>query len=149
MAVSARKTKAAEMAAQLAQYSAIAAESTSAPPLPIQQAPTAAPIPQIALTTPQPDPIAEPLAHPVTLGRQWRTQGVTIYPADDERVERLATFFKRRRVKFGKRGNLSLLIGAGLAQLDRLLESDPEQLLAIVTSTMLERSTPASSSLKP
>jgi hypothetical protein len=65
--------------------------------------------------------------------------GFTIYPAD-ERVERLADFFKRRRVKFGKRGNLSLLIGAGLAELDRLRDTDPDALLAIVKSTMTERS---------
>jgi hypothetical protein len=72
-------------------------------------------------------------------GRQWRTQGVTVYPADDERVERLADFFRRRRIKFGKRGNLSLLIGAGLAELDGLATTNPDALIAIVRATMAER----------
>lgn len=141
MATSSRKNRAAEMAAQLAQYSALPVETAPAPPLPVSRTR------ELANITPEASPVAtssqvpEPTmpSTPIDRGRQWRTQGVTIYPSDDERVDRLAQFFKARRVRFGRRGNLSLLIGAGLAELDRLRDDDPDALIAIVTSTMHER----------
>jgi hypothetical protein len=134
-----RKAKAAEMQAQLAQLSAVPIEAAPVPPLPITPARTRE-LASIPSNGPAPEPPA-PLPSPAQAprGRQWRTQGVTVYPADDERVERLAEFFKRRRIKFGKRGNLSLLIGAGLAELDRLAATNPDALIAVVRATMTER----------
>jgi hypothetical protein len=140
MAASSRKNRAAEMAAQLAQYSALPVDTAATPPLPISRTR------ELANVTPQAAPVAPPpvlqpeiAPAPVARGRQWRTQGVTVYPSDDERVDRLAQFFKSRHVRFGRRGNLSLLIGAGLAELDRLRYLYPDALIAIVKSTMDER----------
>jgi hypothetical protein len=126
------------MQAQLAQLSAVPSEAAPAPPLPITSVRTRelASIPSNASTAESPTPLA---SAPAPRRRQWRTQGVTVYPADDERVDRLAEFFKRRRIKFGKRGNLSLLIGAGLAELDRLATTNPDALIAVVRATMGER----------
>jgi hypothetical protein len=142
MATSSRKNRAAEMAAQLAQYSALPVETTAAPPLPVSRTRVLANIhpetPPVAISPQVPEPETMPSV-PIDRVRQWRTQGVTVYPSDDERVDRLAQFFKARRVRFGRRGNLSLLIGAGLAELDRLRDEDPDALIAIVTSTMHER----------
>jgi hypothetical protein len=139
MAASSRKNRAAEMAAQLAQYSALPTDTAATPPLPISRTRELANVTSAAPVTPPPvlQPEIEPA--PVARGRQWRTQGVTVYPSDDERVDRLAQFFKSRHVRFGRRGNLSLLIGAGLAELDRLRDLDPDALIAIVKSTMDER----------
>jgi hypothetical protein len=71
--------------------------------------------------------------------RTWRSQGVTIYSVDDVRLERLAQFFKARRIRFGRRGQISLLAGAGIAALERLLDTDPVALLEIVKTAMRER----------
>jgi hypothetical protein len=71
--------------------------------------------------------------------RIWRSQGITVYSVDDTRLERLAEFFKSRRIRFGRRGQISLLAGAGIAALERLLEGDPATLLEIVKTTMHER----------
>lgn len=70
---------------------------------------------------------------------RWRSQGITVYDSDDERLERLASFFKGRGVRFGRRGQISLLAGAGIAALERLLALDPTALVAIVEGTMRER----------
>jgi len=83
-------------------------------------------------TLPELEPELEP-------ARTWRSQGVTIYSVDDIRLEKLAQFFKTRRMRFGRRGQISLLAGAGIAALERLLEADPAALLAIVKHTMRER----------
>jgi hypothetical protein len=71
--------------------------------------------------------------------REWRSQGITVYSVDDARLERLAQFFKSRRVRFGRRGQISLLAGAGIAALEHLLDVDPGALLEIVQNTMRER----------
>jgi hypothetical protein len=71
--------------------------------------------------------------------RGWRSQGITVYSVDDTRLERLAQFFKAHRIRFGRRGQISLLAGAGIAALERLLDKDPEALMEIVQATMRER----------
>jgi hypothetical protein len=140
MAASSRKNRAAEMAAQLAQYSALPVDTAATPPLPVSRTRELANVVPVAAPVTPPE-LQQEIASPASSarGRQWRTQGVTVYPSDDERVDRLAQFFKSRRVRFGRRGNLSLLIGAGLAELDRLRDLDPDALIAIVRSTMDER----------
>ena len=91
-----------------------------------------APMPEV--TPPRLPPLV-----PADATRKWRSQGITVYDMDDERLERLAAFFKARGVRFGRRGQISLLAGAGIAALERLLAVDPTSLLAIVESTMQER----------
>lgn len=76
---------------------------------------------------------------PAIAPRSWRSQGITVYDMDDARLERLAAFFKARGIKFGRRGQISLLAGAGIAALERLLDVDPTALLTIVDGTMRER----------
>lgn len=70
---------------------------------------------------------------------RWRSQGITVYDSDDERLERLARLFKDRGVRFGRRGQISLLAGAGIAALERLLAVDPTALVSIVEGTLRER----------
>jgi hypothetical protein len=126
-----RQKKAFAMKERLRQFSQ--APSDSDGPLPgmgevtgngVQSAPTQ--------TLPELEAESEPT-------RTWRTQGVTVYSVDDVRLERLAQFFKAHRIRFGRRGQISLLAGAGIAALERLLEADSAALLEIVKTTMRER----------
>jgi hypothetical protein len=123
-----RQKKALAMKERLRQFSQAPSDSDGPLPGMSEAVGNGPPIPSSTL----PEPATE-------LIRMWRTQGVTVYSVDDVRLERLAQFFKTRRIRFGRRGQISLLAGAGIAALERLLEADPAALLEIVKTTMHER----------
>ena|SRR2546423_1116334 len=130
--MSERKQKADAMRERLREFSQGPASDDVTGPLPGIGYVVTSEKPLPASLLPPMPPEEEPL-------RGWRSQGITVYSVDDVRLERLAQFFKSRRVRFGRRGQISLLAGAGIAALERLLEVDPVALLEIVQSTMGER----------
>jgi hypothetical protein len=130
--MSERKQKNDAMKERLRQFSQGPTSDDVAGPLPGVSNVATSEKPASPLPLPPLPPEEEPL-------RDWRSQGITVYSVDDARLERLAQFFKSRRVRFGRRGQISLLAGAGIAALERLLEVDPVTLLEIVQTTMRER----------
>lgn len=136
-----RKARNAAMKERLRQFSQGSGDTsgplpgiaTTEEPLAVSPPPPAAPLVRVALHEKAPVP------GPPQQARGWRSQGVTVYGIDDERLERLARFFKMHGVRFGRRGQISLLAGAGIAALEKLIMTDPTALLAIVQATMRER----------
>ena len=70
----------------------------------------------------------------------WRTQGIVVHDADYLRLDAIESFMKKAGKIKGRRGvGLSLCLGAGLAELDRLRQTDPDRLITLLATAKYNR----------
>jgi hypothetical protein len=57
----------------------------------------------------------------------YRSQGLTVYPTDDELVDEMLMFLRRHKIRLGRKAGFSLFARAGLRLLDELRQNDPQR----------------------
>ena len=80
-----------------------------------------------ASLTPPPQAGSSELTAPSRDAKVYRSQGLTVYPTDDELVDEMLMFLRRHKIRLGRKAGFSLFARAGLRLLDELRQSDPQR----------------------